>query len=585
MCKRLDYRLCVATFIALSLGACTSLNEVATPESAAPVAPAAPSTTTATAEPSEIEYRSFTEEQLYQAIISELGAQRGQIAEAGENYYDLAFATRDLAVVQRAVQFASVTNDLNALLQLGLLWAELAPQEAQPHLLLSFQFLETGNFEQALSHMARVIDLGGDIDFSALSARTGQLTPEARSGLIANLQLLRQEYPEQASIQLAVVRMLAQNQQYAEALAELQQVKQRLPVTATIISLESQLHASMNNMAQALRTLRSGVRQFPTNKELRLAYARLLIQEDDFTAAQAQFSQMIEQDPQDWETLYSIALLDLEMENYDGAIRALQRLVGADQRADESQFYLGYAYEQTGDLARSIEHYRQVRIGTNNFLAAQQQATRHSIALGQLDDAHQWLARLSRGQPRLDVLFTTVEAGLLQQAGYRAEAKTLLDTALNRYPNDADLLFQRVLFFDAIGDLAGSEADLRQIILMQPEHSQALNHLGYMLANQTDRYEEALELLERAIAISPDDPAIIDSLAWAQYKLGRYEEALANLRRAFAQFPDHEVASHLGEVLWVMGRRDEASQVWQNALQETPDSEIIKEAMTRLQSS
>ena len=90
-------------------------------------------------------------------------------------------------------------------------------------------------------------------------------------------------------------------------------------------------------------------------------------------------------------------------------------------------------------------------------------------------------------------------------------------------------------------------------------------------------------MIERAISNSPDDPAIIDSLAWAQYKLGRYEEALVNLRRAFAAFPDHEVASHLGEVLWMLDRKEEAIQVWEEALEATPDSELIKEAMERLQ--
>jgi len=118
---------------------------------------------------------------------------------------------------------------------------------------------------------------------------------------------------------------------------------------------------------------------------------------------------------------------------------------------------------------------------------------------------------------------------------------------------------------------------------MLPEDSRALNHLGYMLADRTIRFEEAVELPELATSMSPDDPAIIDSVAWVQYKLGRYGEALSNLRRAFAAFPDHEVASHLGEVLWVMGRKDEAIQVWQDALETTPDSELIKEAMERLQ--
>ena len=142
-------------------------------------------------------------------------------------------------------------------------------------------------------------------------------------------------------------------------------------------------------------------------------------------------------------------------------------------------------------------------------------------------------------------------------------------------------MFARVLWYDSQGDIAGSEKDLRQIIRMRPEDSRALNHLGYMLADQTRRFEEALELTERAISISPEDPAIIDSLAWAQYKLGHYEEALLNLRRAYQVFPDHEVASHLGEVLWMLGRNEEATSIWENALETNPDSELIKEVIER----
>ncbi|MEZ7830596.1 MAG: hypothetical protein QMC06_03505, partial [Gammaproteobacteria bacterium] len=139
----------------------------------------------------EIEYGSFTEDQLYEAIVSELSAQRGQVVEAGESYFDLAMSTRDLTIIQRAIQFASVNADTNALLQLGLLWAQLEPTNSQPQLLLSIQFLESGAFEQAISHMSRVLDLGGNMDFAALSSRTGRLNPQDRSVLIENLRRLK----------------------------------------------------------------------------------------------------------------------------------------------------------------------------------------------------------------------------------------------------------------------------------------------------------------------------------------------------------------------------------------------------------
>lgn len=536
------------------------------------------------AEPvSEIEYGSFTEDQLYEAIVSELSAQRGQVVEAGESYFDLAMSTRDLTIIQRAIQFASVNTDTNALLQLGLVWAQLEPTNPQPQLLLSIQFLESGAFEQAISHMSRVLDLGGNMDFAALSSRTGRLNSQDRSVLIENLRRLKDEFGNQTSIHLTLVQLLAQNGDFEAALIELELLKDDRDLTPNIVMLESQILQSLDNPERATRVMRTGVRRFETDKSLRLNYARLLVQNEEYEHAQEQFQILVEQDPQDWETLYSVALLNTQLENFDRAIAAYTKLIGVDQRADESQYNLGLIYQQQDNLEKSIEHFRQVRIGTNNFLAAQQQATRLSIQRGRLNEAHDWLSKLSRGQPRLEVLFTTIESSLLIQEEHSGAAEQLLNTALNKFPNETDLLFARVLYYDSQSNRDGSERDLMQIISMQPEDSRALNHLGYMLADQTTRHEEALELIERAIAISPDDPAIIDSLGWALYKVARYEEALVQMRRAFAAFPDDEVASHLGEVLWALGRFDEAIRVWQDALVTDPESPLIAEAMERLQ--
>ena len=549
------------------------------PETAATV-----QSTAAQAAPApEIEYGSFTEDQLYEAIVSELSAQRGQVVEAGESYFDLAMSTRDLTIIQRAIQFASVNADTNALLQLGLLWAQLEPTNSQPQLLLSIQFLESGAFGQAISHMSRVLDLGGNMDFAALSSRTGRLNPQDRSVLIENLRRLKGEFGNQTSIHLTLVQLLAQNGNFEEALTEIELLKDDTDLTPNMVMLESQILQSLDNPERATRVMRTGVARFETDKTLRLNYARLLIQNEEYEQAQEQFQILVKQDPQDWETLYSVALLDTQLENFDRAIAAYTKLIAVDQRADESQYNLGLIYQQQDNLGKSIENFRQVRIGTSNFLAAQQQATRLSIQSGRLDDAHDWLSQLSRGQPRLEVLFTTIESSLLIQEGHPDAAEQLLNTALNKFPNETDLLFARVLYYDSQSNPDGSERDLKQIIIMQPEDSRALNHLGYMLADQTTRHEEALELIERAIAISPGEPAIIDSLGWALYKVGRYEEALMQMRRAFAAFPDDEVASHLGEVLWALERFDEAMRVWQDALETEPESPLIAEAMKRLQ--
>lgn len=575
------FRLAALAFFAV-MASCTSLPEpdiTAQTESSLPELVFEPASE---AEPTQ-EYGAFTEEQLYRAIAGELEANSGDIAAAGDSYLDLALGTKDLGVILRAVQFASITNDTNALLQLGLVWASVDPTDPQPQLLLAIEYLEAGAFDRAIPRMARVLELGGSIDFSALSSRTGQLNPRSRAKLIQALEPLLTQFPDDDSLALARVQLLAQSGEYDAALTALDTARSQVMQIAGTVLLETQILQNMGRADDAARVMRAGVKVFDTDPILRANLARLYVSQEKFDDALEQYAILIAQDAENWEAVYAKALVYLEIEEYGEAESLFQRLNDSGERVDESRYYLATSFERQGQLERAIDNYRLVSIGTNNFLGAQQQATRLSIALGRVDAAHDWLQRVSRGQPRLEVLFINMEAQLLQQAGLPAKAKQLIDRSLNRYPGEVDLLFARVIYFDSIKDLDSSEADLRSIIAIKPDDARALNHLGYMLADQTTRYEEALTLLESAIALNPGDPATTDSLAWAQYKLGRYEDALQNIRRAFAVFPDPEVASHMGEILWVMGRRDEALAVWQRALEDAPGDPLVTEAMQRLQ--
>ena len=113
----------------------------------------------------------------------------------------------------------------------------------------------------------------------------------------------------------------------------------------------------------------------------------------------------------------------------------------------------------------------------------------------------------------------------------------------------------------------------------------ALNALGYTLADRTDRHQEALRYISRALEQRPDDPAVMDSMGWVLYRLGRPDEALPHLQQAWELFPDPEVASHLGEVLWVLGQQDEARRIWRDAMQRKPDNKQVPAAVERLTGS
>ncbi len=564
--------------IALALSACQSTPEAQLP---APEDVTAAVTEPAPA-PEPIEYGSFTTEQLNRALLNELAGQRGYLPEAAQDYYALALETRDLAVIRRASQFASAAGDTETMIAVGRLWLEIEPASEEAHLVLAFQLLEAGMLEESIEHMGQILALGGELDFSVISARSQYLTPEQRGMLLAQFQLLHSRFPEHETLHYAVMQLLEQSDQHAQAMEELTAYKERHGNSARLTLMEAQLLLQLDQLDRTIALLEEGIETYPDNRLMRFNFGRILVQVGRLEEARVQFQQLAQMEPDDYETLYSLALLELELDSLDAARSYLIRILNAGVRMNESHYYLGYIDENQGRAAEAIDHYLQVGTEFTNFLNAQRQAVRLLVLEERFDEAHALVLSVSEGRPELEIVLVAVEVDALMNTGQLERADALLSATLGIYADNVDLLFARALLSDRQGNLARAEEDLRRIIALEPQNATALNQLGYTLADRTDRHEEALALLERAIAADPEDPAIIDSLAWAQYKLGRYEEALANLERAFAVFPDAEVAAHLGEVLWMMGRHDDANRVWNEALRERPDSAILLNTIERL---
>jgi tetratricopeptide (TPR) repeat protein len=153
----------------------------------------------------------------------------------------------------------------------------------------------------------------------------------------------------------------------------------------------------------------------------------------------------------------------------------------------------------------------------------------------------------------------------------RSENK--FDASFNAYeravaesPNDADLIYEASFAAEKVKQWDRMETLLKQVMDIKPNFAHAYNSLGYTLADRGVRLQEAEALIQKALALSQDDPFIIDSLGWAYYRMGRKADALRELQRAYGVRPDAEIAAHLGEVLWEMGRKDDAVRTWKDAL-------------------
>src|SRR5438876_211438 len=198
-----------------------------------------------------------------------------------------------------------------------------------------------------------------------------------------------------------------------------------------------------------------------------------------------------------------------------------------------------------------------------------------------VDEAAVYAERAAEELRDQGVQLMVAEAQLLREANHSRDAFELLGQALQKDPEQPDLLYDMALTAEKLERYEQMESNLRKLIEVQPEHAHAYNALGYSFAERNTRLAEARKLLEKALELSPEDYFIIDSLGWVLYREGNLKGAAEQLRRAYSGRPDAEIGAHLGEVLWVMGRRDEAERIWQESVKSAPENDTLQKTIKR----
>jgi len=274
-----------------------------------------------------------------------------------------------------------------------------------------------------------------------------------------------------------------------------------------------------------------------------------------------------------------LGVLSLQLEDPDSARDYFVQLRETGARQDDSAYYLGQVEEMAESWDSALSWYRKAE--GERTLEARIRMAYISARQGQVGPAREILHQLREQWPDDAPTLYLIEAQILAEQELPEQAMAVYDEALEAFPGNHDLLYGRGLHAITLDRLERMESDFRAILAEDPENADALNALGYSLADRTDRYAEALGYIERALALKPDDAAILDSMGWVQYRLGKPEEALEYLKRALSQMPDGEIAAHLGEVLWSLGRRDEAWSTWEEALARDPENKHLQKVMGR----
>ena len=529
--------------------------------------------------PSDYPVAPFPKDALYQLLVAEVAGYRGEYSTALEKYVDMALKTRDAGVAQRAAMLAVYLKRYEEALTTSKIWVEQEPDSIEARRYLSEQLLRIGDMEQAIVHMEAIKNLGGLANFESFAYSAANMDDKGREVLLEAMSRMLAEYPGDEQLMFSKAVLLEQSGQLEEAL----QLANQLLVSKkdiNVIVLKVNALKDLLRTDEALIFLESTLEELADKRRLRLIYARMLFEAERLVDAEKQYEQVHQQAPNDSDILFALALISMEQGKDESAKGYLNQMIRFNRRANEAHYYLGSIADKNDEIPQAISEYKMVGPG-REYLAAQVRIAALLADQDRLDDARAHLENQRANNPERYNRLVMIEGQLLSERGHEAEFFELLETVIQKQPENVELLYFRAMTGQSLGRLDVLEQDLLRVIEIDPGNADAMNALGYTLADQTDRHDEALILIERALEIKPNEAAFIDSLGWVQYRLENYKDAVTNLRKALSLFDNDEVAAHLGEVLWVSGEQQEARNVWQKALDARPDSDILKRVIKR----
>jgi tetratricopeptide (TPR) repeat protein len=519
---------------------------------------------------------------IFNVLMGEIALQRDDLELAYKHQLRSADLANDAVAAERAAKIALHKKDQVGALKAVKRWIELDPKSARAKQMVVMLYVRSGNAEAALRHLKLLVKLHEkDGQDGFVQAMVAVASGKDNDLALKLMQSLVQEYKSSANARYAVALIAVMAKKLDVAESEVRQTLSIDPKMEKAHVLLGRIYAERGDADGAMSAMGQALQLIPKSKSLHTAYARLLVDLNKPELAYQQFQQLQQLAPEDVDVQFSLGILALELKKYQQAKSHFSGLLKSQQRVEDASFYMGRVAEMEEKTDGALEWYGKVRSGKYLFNARARMvgliADKESLA-----KARAMLEGMRTRMPERSIDIYILEGDILRKHSTHTKVVELFDAALKEHPDDIDLLYARALSASALGRVDILERDIGLILKQEPNHADALNALGYTLADQTERYKEAHDYIKKALALKPDSPAVLDSMGWVQYRLGNNKEALDYLRRAFKMVQDVEIAAHLGELLWVTGKKQEAQKIIQDALQKHPDNEYLLKTVKRL---
>lgn len=530
------------------------------------------------------ESNGLTADILYQYLAGEIALQRGQVGLAAEAFLDLAKRTGDARLAQRATEAALQGRNQQLATKAAGVWLELEPDSLSARQTLVALYLTGGKLEDSVPHIKQLLakqDVSAPRTFMQLFGLTARYPN--KEALLKVVRELAADYQDVPEARYATAQAARAADQQALALSEARAALDMRRDWEQAAMLYGEL-LSQSAPKEATKFYREFLAKNVDSRNVRLNLARHLAAQQDLSGSRKEFETLLAAAPDNAEAAFAVGLISLEMKDFTVAETSLKRALALEYRdPDAVNTYLGQMYEEQKRYREASAAYQQVGEG-EQYLSSRIRAAGVLAKQGDLAAARAFLHNIPVEEDAQHIQLILADAQLLREAKQHQQAYDLLSEALTKEPDSPELLYDHAMAAEKLARIDVLEVDLRKLIKLKPDAAHAYNALGYTLADRTDRLAEARDLIETARKLAPQDPFILDSLGWVNYRLGNLDQGLSLLKEALASRPDPEIAAHLAEVLWAKGQRKEAKNVWTDALRKNPDNEALLAVAKKLQS-
>ncbi len=508
---------------------------------------------------------------LFMLLTAELAGQRGQYDVAMEGYLEAAKRVHDPRLTERAAMIAMYMKDGNRTNEAVSLWLKQDPGNLTALKISALSALKSRDKRQAVNQLSALLQYDPAGFEKSIFELAGALQKEGDVAFVYDvLEALATKHPTQASVYFVQSLLASDMKNKSLAETKIEQALRLQPDWDKALILQAQMALYSDDYVRAEALLRNASVKYPENEKFKKMLAQVLIKSGKYEEAGEVYDALIAANPKDAESRFSLALVNLQLDHDNKAEDTFKDLQEDSEWRNQSSFYLGKIEEKRNNTENALNWFDKVTEGPFEFEAA---VTAISLLAKdrQFDRAGERVKLLPAKFPKQKSRILLIEAELYSQQKQYDKAFALLTNELNTYPDQEDLLYSRALMADRMDKFDVMEADLGKILAKSPDNAEALNALGYALADKTNRYAEAEGYLLHAMRVKPDEAVILDSYGWLKYKMGNLQSALSFLQRAYDKQPENEIAAHLAEVLWNLGRKEEAKKLYEKAIDEAPD--------------